>query len=190
MNVVNTNKICTSALLSLFGQGRKFWQKITTVIEAGVGPQVHGNTGKLRAFQPNDPSTIALHEHFKALMSMGEVRATQFIRDAINNTSLRDDDDDNVYLPSNDGTRPSYYQYCSSLGYKACPTATGNIKVTWLGSNNNQPKPAVISIHTYHRFWRLHYPNLKIQQNQPSLKQATPIKMMKPVSTPPKQKPI
>ncbi len=162
MNVVNTKKICNSVLLSFFGQGRKFWQKNTTVIESGVGPQVHGNTGKKQAFQPNNPSTIALHQHFKALKSMGEVCATSFIHDAVQETFTRDNDDNILYLPSNNGTRPSYYHYCSSLGYKAHPTASGNIKVTWQGSNDNQTKPAVISIRTYHRFWCLHYPNLKV----------------------------
>ncbi len=94
-------------------------------------------------------------------MSMDEVCAKHFICDAVQETSTRDNDN-NVYLPSNDGTRPSYYRYCSSLGYKACPTATGNIEVTWQGSNINQTKPAVISIHTYHKFWCLHYPKLKM----------------------------
>ncbi len=31
INVVNTTRICTSALLNLFDKGRKFWQKNTVV---------------------------------------------------------------------------------------------------------------------------------------------------------------
>ncbi len=46
MDVVNTNKICTSALLNLFGQGKTFWHKISTIVNTGVCAQAHGNTGK------------------------------------------------------------------------------------------------------------------------------------------------
>ncbi len=51
INVVNTNKICTSAWLSLF-EGRKFWYKITTDVDTRLCANSHGNTGKKHAFQP------------------------------------------------------------------------------------------------------------------------------------------
>ncbi len=143
MDIVNTNKICTSALLSLFGQGQTFWQKITKISDTGVCAKAHGNTGKKRSFQPEDQSTKALHDHFKALVSMGEVRATRFVREAVGDTSTRDDNDA-IYLPSSNGTRPSYYRYCANLGYKARPTATGNIQLTWQGTNDDQEKPPVV----------------------------------------------
>ncbi len=83
MDIVNTNKICTSALLSLFGQGQTFWQKITNISDTGVCAKAHGNTGRKRSFQPEDQCTKALHDHFKALVSMGEVCATRFVSKAI-----------------------------------------------------------------------------------------------------------
>ncbi len=30
------------------------------------------------------------------------------------------------------------------------------------GTSDNQSKPTVVSTHTYHKFWCLHYPNLKV----------------------------
>ncbi len=73
MGVINTDKTCTSALLNLFGQGQTFWHKIGNNIYTSVCAKGNGNTGKKHSFQPDKPSTMALHNHSKALVSMSEV---------------------------------------------------------------------------------------------------------------------
>ncbi len=152
LDFVNTNKICTSPLLSLFDKCQLFWQKLQRFVNTGVCAiaKAHGNNWKKQAFHPYDPSTMTLHNCFKALMSMGEVCAMQIIQDTVRDTSTRDDKMDTIYLylPSNRGTHPSYYGYCSNLGYKAGPTATGNIQLTWQGTSDNQENPPFVSIHT------------------------------------------
>ncbi len=46
----------------------------------------------------DDLSTIVLHDHFMALMSMGGVFAMQFICDAVQETSTRDHNNDTMYV--------------------------------------------------------------------------------------------
>mmetsp|Transcript_23950 Transcript_23950/g.50463 ORF Transcript_23950/g.50463 Transcript_23950/m.50463 type:complete len:88 (+) Transcript_23950:847-1110(+) len=80
---------------------------------------------------------LSLHSHFETLLGMAEVRAMRFVTCEVDGGGQRtvtwDNDNDHVYLPSNDGTRPSYYRYCLAQGYKVRSTATGNIMKEWVG---------------------------------------------------------
>ncbi len=80
-------------------------------------------------------------------------------------TVTYDNNDDNVYLPSNNSTCLSYYHYCLVQGYKVQSTATGNIAKEWVGFDgykDRATKPSIVLLGTYHRFWKRNYPNVKV----------------------------
>ncbi len=169
MQIVYKHKVCTSSFLTMFGLSRDFWSHVTKVATIGLMPSLHGNCGKKRAIDPDNHTTTVLHSHFEALLGMAEVRATRFVSDTVDGISQRtvtqDNDNGNVYLPSNDGTCPSYYRYCLAQGYKVQTTATGNIVKEWVGFDGYEDgatKPSIVSLGTYHRFWKTNYPNLKV----------------------------
>ncbi len=121
---------------------------------------------------PNNSITAAPHSHFKTLLGMAEVRATRFVTSEVDGGGQRtitQDNDNDVYLPSNDGTRPSYYRYCLAQGYKVRSTANGNIIKEWVdfdGYEDGATKPSIVLLGTYHRFWKANYPNLKVSPLQ------------------------
>ena len=117
------HRICTSALLDIFKMGHTRWKSVRIAATSSNKICRNGNIGRKRSLPvlpEDDPRVIALHEHFKELMSLGEVRATRFVRNVVADGSTelvtRDDDNENVYLPATDGICPCYCRYGTHKG--------------------------------------------------------------------------
>ena len=74
-----------------------------------------------------------LREHFKTVTELADVTATRTLREITGRVTLRDNNDNKVYLPSWITKRNAYQQNCHELGYEAKVTNTGNIEVIWVG---------------------------------------------------------
>ncbi len=83
--------------------------------------------------------------------------------DGANGNGNRNNNEEDIYLPTSDGYRPCYYLYLKSLGYSAKPNASGTVAVTWDG-NNMDDAPTYIGLSTYVTMWRHHYPHLKVSR--------------------------
>ena len=165
---LSSHRICTSALLIMFDKSTKYWKTITDIANnIKPKPTKHGNTGRKRGLTvEDDERAMDLHSHFNELEKLGEVRATRFVREAVEGgkTKLltRDDDANNVYLGSTKGLRPCYYRYCQELGWDTEVTANGIVKRTWKGDVGMEVE--VVHLKTYHRFWKTHYPHIKVSK--------------------------
>ena len=83
--------------------------------------------------------------------------------DGANGSGNRNNNEEDIYLPTSDGYRPCYYRYLKSLGYSAKPNASGTVAVTW-DDNNMDDAPTYVSLSTYVTMWRHHYPHLKVSR--------------------------
>ena len=111
----------------------------------------------------DDNTGQSLHAHFQHLMELGKVRATRFVTKEVQGGGTervtRDNKEEDVFLPSTKGIRPCYYRWCHDRGWDCEPISTGAIKKKPIEAGTEQN---IVSISTYHRFWKRHYPNLKV----------------------------
>ena len=148
----------------MFKIGHTRWRSVRIAATSSNKLCANGNIGrKKRLFPYDDDQVIALNEHFKELVSLGEVHATRFVRNVVANRLTElvtcKNDDRNVYLPVTDGIRPCYHRYGHLLGWHVESNATGAIISRWEGEGKEVP---IVSIFTCHRFWKKNYPNLKV----------------------------
>ena len=162
---IQTYKICTTALHAIFNIGKWKWDNIKrAALTTGVAKQ-HGHKGKKRALDDEIEVGRSLHEHFKVLMQLGEVRATRFVsvetEGGGTQVTTRDDNDlEDVYLPAaTNGIRPCYYRWCKERGWEVEPKSNGTCKKTIIEVGSEQP---IVCLQTYYQFWKRHYKNLKV----------------------------
>ena len=99
--------ICKAALQSILRIKKKAWRTIHRTLETTGEVPPHGNTGRPNGRQkkPYDPVVLALKEFMDHLKTLGEPRATRFVRGEIGEMTLRDHDDKAVWLPMTHGVR-------------------------------------------------------------------------------------
>ena len=130
-------RICTSALLEIFGLGQRLWLEIRkAALTTGVA-KPHWSAGSKRSIgddvdDEDDEIGQSLHDHFKCLMQLGEVRATRFVMKEVEGGGTqrvtRDNNEEDVFLPSTKGIRPCYYRWCHDRGWDCEAISTGAIK--------------------------------------------------------------
>ena len=95
--------------------------------------KLHGRHGKKSNNATTNTVMSKLMDHFHELTKLGEVRATRVVAtlvDGANGSGNRNNNEEDIYLPTSDGYRPCYYRYLKSLGYSAKPNASGTVAVT------------------------------------------------------------
>ena len=111
-----------------------------------------------------------IRAHFEELLELHKhnVRATKAVRemtkDGNNDVTLKEDNDDVVWLDCTAGPRPLYYRYALSQGYVVKPKKDGlDVRPV------NPDLPAaeqkrLVSLRTYVRIWKRDYPQLKVSK--------------------------
>ena len=125
------------------------------------------NTGQNKAFKEDDPRMIVTRSHFNELEELGEVRATRFVDEWVNNDVMprttRDDNNGERYLPAANGYCPMYARYMHDIGFTSKTGAKGGITVSRDPSYTGESiKPTVLQ--TYVSIWKRDYPLLKLNK--------------------------
>eukprot|EP00956_Cyclotella_meneghiniana_P017132 scaffold27608_cov73-Cyclotella_meneghiniana.AAC.6 len=164
--LMNTN-ICSYAFCHLHNMGRKRWSNICKLAKNCSTVPKHGNTGnKHNAMSPEKLERV--HNHLKMLENMAseEPRATRFVRHMngmTTSTTVRGaGEKDDLYLPSSNGYRPTYYRYCADLGY----TVRNRGKETtyqWVGEGDEPEEKPDVSFPKYFYIWKTEYSHLKVK---------------------------
>ena len=120
-------KICISALMSLCGIGKGVWSTVCDIVQGRRSRYKHGLKGQPsnRKRKPDDRIIVELNEHFGELETFGEVQATRFVQEETGEVTLRDQEDNLIYLPTNMPKRYCYNRYCKDRGYRVKTSCKG-----------------------------------------------------------------
>jgi hypothetical protein len=116
--------ICASALLTILGYSRSFWDTCQMCAKKGRIP-THGLTGRDSNRRMDDELQVDLHVFFLEMMELAEPRATRFIRERTGQLQTRDTEDDLLQLPPYLSKRGLYRRFCFERGWRVEITAKG-----------------------------------------------------------------
>ncbi|KAG7358348.1 hypothetical protein IV203_014936 [Nitzschia inconspicua] len=162
--------ICHNAMLDIFARGYGFWKKCVQHHEMGLFP-THGNCGET----PNNKKRFMedhkkhLEKHFAELLREAEPIATRYVRELTGETTLRDAEDDLVYLPPTFTVRGCYAKFChDEKGVIVTANNKGTVSVARAdscdGSEEEVVDIKVPSLTSYCNYWKCCHPNLKVRK--------------------------
>ena len=93
--------------------------------------------------------------------TLAEPSATRLVREVTGTCTIRDNDDNTFYLPSNMSKRGVYRQYCKQRGKNVVTSHDGSISLEDIENSNIQE---CISWCMFHNFWRDHFMDLKVSK--------------------------
>ena len=169
-------KVCYSALLTVLGRGRKFWNTCKRHAAAGTLPE-HGLTGRPSNRPVDKELQESLQRFFQEIASFAEPRATRFTREITGQLDIRDEADDTDYLPPNFKKRALYGRFCWERGWSIETSASGvtNRKERedeqWIALQRER-KP-ICSWIAFWRMWQQDFPKLKISLDDIMISQPT-----------------
>jgi hypothetical protein len=99
-----------------------------------------------------------------SLEKLAEPCATRLVREEVGEMTLRDHDDNAVYLPMTYGRRTTYRMYCYKQGWFAETTHSGNYKKKWVGKGPE--KKNIVSYTTFYNYWKVVFPHIKISNRR------------------------
>jgi hypothetical protein len=164
-NAPEIPKVCYSALLTILGYGRGYWDTCKKHAKAGTLP-VHGLTGRPSNTPVNEELQESMDRFFNEIACFAEPRATRFTRERTGQLDTRDEDDDSDFLPPNFKKRALYGRFCYERGWLV-ETSTNGATTTkkrkddeWIALHQ-EPK-SICSWAAFWRKWPKDFPNLKI----------------------------
>ena len=149
---------------ALLGKGRDWWKSCTDHNKNMTLPN-HKLTGrpsnKRRRFLQDFEEQLT--EHFEELKREAEPIATRYVREITGETSLRDDNDELLFLPPYLTVRGCYAKFCfEKRGVKISTTNKGAVKKSPAKTGDDvQSVPAWSAYCTY---WKDRYPTLKVRK--------------------------
>lgn len=153
---------CPSAIMELLGKGRRWWNTCKEHADRNTLPS-HKSKGKIsnnkRKF--NTGYAQALKDHFELLKKEAEPVATGWVREKTGETTLRDANDEVLYLPPSMTKRGCYAKFCLERGVLIKTTNKGNPKQTPIDGVTSLPCPSWTA---YRSFWDKHYKLLKVRR--------------------------
>ena len=161
---LRNKRICVTAMRALLGKGRDWWKSCVDHHKSMTLPN-HKLTGKIsnkkRKFLGDFQEQ--LEEHFEELQREAEPIATRYVREVTGETSLRDDQDDLLFLPPYLTVRGCYAKFCfEKRGVKITTTNKGNVKKA-AAAGEGEPK-SVPSWQAYVKYWKEKHPLLKVRK--------------------------
>ena len=155
--------ICQNAMMTVLSKGYRWWRDCVTHHKNMTLPQ-HKLTGKVsnkrRKFLADFEDD--LEKHFQQLEKEAEPIATRYVREVTGETTLRDNDDTMMYLPSYYTQRNCYAKFClEERGMRISTTNKGAVKATPVTEGVERTIP---SWSAYCTHWQQHYPKLKVRK--------------------------
>lgn len=158
-------RICKSALLRLFGRGRKWWfvclkhSKSNTLPSHKLRGRVSNNKSRWNRKFKDD-----LIDHFEELRKETGPIATRFVREKTGTITLRDKSDKAEYLPPYLTKRACYAQFCLNRGYIITTDNKGSTIVTSTDDHSNDEEEEIPCWTAFHSFWNEYYPDLLVSR--------------------------
>jgi hypothetical protein len=155
--------ICQSAMMCLLKKGYKWWKSCATHNRNMTVPS-HKLTGQMsnkkRKFLVDYKED--LESHFGELVKEAEPIATRYVREVTGETTLRDNDDSMLYLPSFFTQRNCYAKFClEKRGMKVTTNNKGTVKLEPAVAGEVKRVPSWSAYSTY---WHTNYPKLKVRK--------------------------
>ena len=147
--------VCLSSIMSILNIGRKFYATVKGYHlnnSLPIDPVMMGNRF-VHNYSFQDGQEEDLHIFFGNLKLVAEPSATRFTREL----TMRDKDDDAIYLPSSLSRRDCYRQYCKDRGKLVVTKYHGATELVDIESFDG-PRKTCIHWSTFYRFWRKEYP--------------------------------
>jgi len=151
-------KVCRRAIGFILGINKAAWETCQKAVKMNIIP-CHGNRYKRsgRGKQFDEEIRDDLIAYLEDLKSQAEPRSTRVVRDFVGETTLRDTDEDVVYLSVGYSKRMLYLAFCEGRGY--------TLKTSPKGYEVIDIRDDALLIPCWRRFctfWKANYPKLRI----------------------------
>ena len=160
----NNNLVCISALLIIFGKKYKFYYRVGQHFNNKTLPisQQKNNANASKKIIARG-EVDALDHYLRQVETLAEPSATRLVREATGNLTIRDNNDDTKYLPSNMSKRGCYRQYCEQRGKKVVTSHDGSCQLYPIDDAENVHN--CISWYYFHTYWKKFFPQLKVSKS-------------------------
>lgn len=167
--VLRKSLVCSNAMMDLLDRSYNWWRScahhhrtMTIPGHASVG-RVANNKRKFLELYQDD-----LQAHFQEIKAEAEPIATRTVRDATGTTTVRDADEEVLYLPPYISKRGCYAKFClEKRGVLITTTNKGAIKKAPQNAADHGDDAALNSVPcwtAYRKFWSDRYPKLKVRK--------------------------
>ena len=159
IGALRAHLICRSALGFILDISKDAWSTCAKAVKLNIIPQ-HGNkycrSGKGKQFDKNIKPD--LDRHMKHIQRLAEPQSTRAVRDAVGALTLKDKEDDVLYLPTHLSKRQIYEDFCLKRGHCMLITAKGYV--------SQNPPTTAKSIPAWSTFllsyWKREWPKLRL----------------------------
>jgi hypothetical protein len=151
-------KVCRSAIGFILDESKHSWQTCSKLVDTNTLP-AHGNKSRRsgRAIQFDANVRADLGEYFTDLQKLAEPRSTRVIRQEVGAITLRDCEDDAIYLPPYMAKRKLYEDFCADRGYALKDSPKGYSK-----TKNRDDAESIPSWYGFRSFWKREFPKLRL----------------------------
>ncbi|KAG7361881.1 hypothetical protein IV203_025547 [Nitzschia inconspicua] len=156
--------VCLNALMDILAKGRDFWMTCVRHHKEGTYPE-HKNVCRMSNKKRQFLQTYEkeLDEHFEELKREAEPIATRYVREVTGESTLRDGEDNMLYLPPFMTMRRCYGNFClDKRGMRVITTNNGN--TSFVPATPNGETKRVPSWSGYCTYWKDNYRNLRIRK--------------------------
>ena len=158
VTALRSYKVCKSAIGFILGINKDAWNTCQKAVKKNMVPQ-HGNryqrSGRGRQFDGEIKDDLMVF--LEGLKSEAEPQSTRVVRDLVGGTTLRDTDEDVVYLSVGYSKRMLYTTFCHIRGHTLQLSPKGYSVI-----NVADDAQLIPSWKTFCKFWKLNYPKLRI----------------------------
>ena len=162
-NAIEKEKVCVNAMLLLLGKKFRFYSTVRNHFTNHTIPTNNYNANE------NRRRKILIRGEYEELMeflnrieTLAEPSATRLVREVTGTLTIRDNNEDTVYLPSSMSKRGVYRQYCDERGKKVVTKHDGSTFLETLPNHPNEKE--CITWAMFHLFWKEHFYYMKVSK--------------------------
>lgn len=136
---VMKNKICIHGLFSILGKKFNFYTKIRRHYNNNTTPnssQKNNENARRKIVERGEDEELM--QYLIQVETLAEPSATRLVREVTDTCTIRDNNDKNVYLPSNMSKRGVYQLYCLQRGKDVVTSHDGSISLKNIENRNNK----------------------------------------------------
>ena len=158
MDRITNTKVCRSAIGFILNHTKHSWATCSKWVATNTLPG-HGNKNRRSGAGTHFDAFVKadLTEYFKDLRKLAEPRSTRVIRQQVGSVTLRDCEDDALYLPPYMSKRKLYEDFCANRGYTLNDSPQGYSRTKDREDANKIP-----SWFGFRSFWRREFPKLRL----------------------------
>ncbi|KAL3791726.1 hypothetical protein HJC23_007493 [Cyclotella cryptica] len=131
--LINHTLLCQNGIVLVIQRKTDYWRSIKSLAFSTGAAKVDGNVGQKRGFVRNEVVMGHFWAFFCELENLGEVRATQQVRNISGVANRNVEAEKTIYLPQSMTVRNVYGHYLDELGFGITTYGHKNYVVKWLG---------------------------------------------------------